>query len=90
MARTKTPLEIIESPTEFDAVFDLGVGNPYASISGLVPDEDLVCGRCGDVLMPEWSRDRVYRVLSSRNPVVLTCPTCRTLNRLPVQVRLDE
>lgn len=91
MARKQTALETVDAPSEFDAVFDFAVGNPYPLATYEVTyDEDLVCGPCGYVMMPNWSVAAASQVLKARNPVVAICPKCRAFSRIPVDIQTDE
>jgi hypothetical protein len=68
-------LEVVDGMTRYD---NLIIPRALPVTMGC-EDEDLACGRCGDVIASRASRDTVRRNYPQGDRVVIRC-TCRALN----------
>jgi hypothetical protein len=83
MPRKKTKLAVIAAPPADASVLHLE-NAPF--LKG-IDKENLVCGRCGVVICKGVSAESCMDKFSGPVQLLVRCPKCRSLNRLPA--RLD-
>ena len=88
MTRTQTRLLTIGIPHPAASIINSNARHPFELPVGN-DNEDLVCGACGTVVLPGWSRSSAAERLVVDSQMLIRCGSCRTYNVVPT-ARLAE